>query len=598
MSELLERLKERRIVRWAVAYVAGAWVVIEVVSLLGQLFEIPLSFQRGVVVVLAFGLPMTLILAWFHGEKGRQRVTGAELLLVTAVLGIMGAALTVLTDSDTPPGAGLSSVDAEAVDAGGTLDGSGARSSPSDQRSVAVLPFTDLSPAGDQAYFAEGVAEELRSVLSRVEGLRVASSTSSLSVEDRRLPPREIGERLGVTNLVEGSLRKSAQRLRIEARLVSVPDGFPVWSASFDADAADIFAVQDSIARAVARAFEIRVTGDAEILAPLGQTSDPVAQDLYLRGRFAWNRRTRAGLEAAVEHFSDAVERDSTYARALAGLADAYAVLGFYDYRPPAEAFPLAEEAARAALAIDSTMAEPHATLGYAALYHAWEWDVAESHFRTSIRLDPGYPVAHQWYANHLTAMGRFDEAVREMRVASELDPLSMIAYMAIGWVHFYAAEHQEALGHFASAAARDPSFELTYLFQGKSLAALGRLDAAEAAIRRTVEMSEGSPISRAALARVLALQGRASDARAIIRELESEGEGGYVPSYEIAQAHLALGDEATAIRRLERAIAERSHSVALLGVDPQLEGLRDAPAFRDLLRRVDLLDVAEGRRR
>lgn len=598
MNGFLERLKERRVVRWAVAYVAGAWVAIEVVSLLGQLFEIPLSFQRGAVVLLAFGLPVTLILAWFHGEKGRQRVTGAELVLVAAVLAITGATLTFLTGSEAPSAPGVPTAETEAVVPADSAEASTTAALARDSRSVAVLPFTDLSPAGDQAYFAEGVAEELRSVLSQVEGLRVASSTSSLSVEDRRLPPREIGERLGVANLVEGSLRKSAERLRIEARLVSVPDGFPVWNGSFDADASDIFAVQDSIARAVARAFEIRVAEDEAILEPRGQTSDPVAQDLYLRGRFAWNRRTRAGLEAAVDHFRGAVERDSTYARALVGLADAYAVLGFYDYRAPADAFPLAKEAARAALAIDSTMAEPHATLGYAALYYDWEWDVAESHFRTAIRLDPGYPVAHQWYANHLTAMGRFDEAGREMRVASELDPLSMIAYMAIGWVHFYAAEHDEALTHLESAAERDPSFELTYLFQGKSLAALGRLEAAEASIRRTVEMSGASPISRAALARVLALEGRTAEAREIIRELESEGRDGYVSSYELAQAYLALGDEETAIRRLERAIAERSHSVALLGVDPQLEALRDAPEFRDLLARVELLEVAEGTRR
>lgn len=572
-------------VRWTLAYVAGAWVVIEVMSQLGELFGIPLGLQRGVVVLLAVGLPVALILAWFHGEKGRQRVTGTELALLAVALAVTGAALTFLTGSDAP---------AEGVDP----SPSAAAPSTPDARSVAVLPFTDLSPAGDQAYFAEGVAEELRSVLSRVEGLRVASSTSSLSVEDRRLPPREIGELLSVGNLVEGSLRKSAERLRIEARLVSVPDGFPVWSGSFDGDASDIFAVQDSIARAVARAFQLQAGDEAGILEPRGQTSDPVAQDLYLRGRFAWNRRTRVGLEAAVEYFRRAVERDSTYARALVGLADTYAVLGFYDYRSPAEAFPLAQEAARAALAIDSTLAEPHATLGYAALYHDWEWEVAESHFRTSIRLDPGYPVAHQWYANHLTAMGRFDEAVREMRIASELDPLSMIAYMAIGWVHFYAGEYEEALTHLESAAARDPSFELTYLFQGKSLARIGRLDAARAAIGQTVEMSGGSPISRAALARVLALQGRADEARRIIGELESEGRDAYVPSYEIAQAHLALGDEQAAIRRLERSITERSHSVALMGVDPELETLHDAPAFRALLRRVDLLEVAEGTQR
>ena len=590
-SLFFERLKERRIVRWALAYVAGAWVVVEVLSQLGELFGISLGFQRAVVILLAFGLPVTLIVAWYHGERGRQRVSGTELLLLAAVLGGTGVVLTLASpwsaSVDTPGDVRIAG-DSAVADTGSTGAG------PAHPRSVAVLPFTDLSPAGDQAYFADGVAEELRSVLSRIEGLRVASSTSSLSVEDRGLAPREIGGLLGVANLVEGSVRKSADRLRIEARLVSVPDGFQVWSGRFQTEATDIFAVQDSIARAVADAFQLEADGGPAVLEPRGQTSDAVAQDLYLRGRFAWNRRTREGLEEAVEYFGRAVERDPTYARALVGLADAYAVLGFYDYRSPTEAFPLAKEAAQAALAVDSTMAEPYATLGYVALYHDWAWDAADEYFRTAIRLDPGYPVAHQWYANYLTAMGRFHRALAEMRAASELDPLSMISFTAIGWVHGYAGEHEQALDQLEAAEARDPSFELIYLWRSRSQEALGRLEAAEASIRRFLQMSGESPVGRAALARVLALQGRASDARRIMADLQTEGRDGYVPSYEMAQAYLALGDRQIALGRLERAIEERSHSVAFLAVDPRLDGLRGIPGFEELLRRVDLLQVAE----
>ena len=592
MSDFWDRLKERRIVRWALAYVAGAWVVVEVLAQLGELFGITLGFQRAVVIVLAFGLPVTLIVAWYHGEQGRQRVSRTELLLLTGVLGLTGVALTLVSPFPAPmeetPAAVRAAQDSSSDARGGT------GSVGPDPRSVAVLPFTDLSPAGDHAYFADGIAEELRSVLSRVEGLRVASSTSSLSVEDRGLAPREIGERLGVANLVEGSVRKSAERLRVEARLVSVPDGFQVWSGRFDTDASDVFAVQDSIARAVADAFQLEAGGGPDALTPRGQTSDAVAQDLYLRGRFAWNRRTRQGLEEAVGYFRRAVERDSTYARALAGLADAYAVLGFYDYRPPSEAFPLAKAAAEAALDVDPAMAEPHATLGYVALYHDWAWDAADSYFRAAIRLDPGYPVAHQWYANYLTAMGRFERAVAEMRAASELDPLSMIAFTAIGWVHGYARAHEEALAQFEAAEARDPSFELIHLWRSRSLEALGRLEAAEASVRRFARMSGQTAAARAALARILARRGRTSEAMGIMADLEAEGRDGYVPSYEMAQAWVALGDEDRALRRLERAVAERSHSVAFLAVDPLLDGLRDAPGFQELLRRVDLLEVAE----
>lgn len=586
MGTVLERLKERKIVQWSLAYLAGAWVVVEAIDVLGDIFGVPVVLQRGAVVLLAFGFILTIVLAWYHGEQGRQRASGPELLIVAGVLLIAGVALQLVRDGsgDVPESAPPPAIAAVSP---------GDESSPEpDPGSIAVLPFADLSPGRDQEYFGDGIAEELMGVLSRIEGLRVASRTSSFSLKGKGLDAREIGERLRVASVIEGSVRKSGDRLRVEARLVSARDGFHLWSDRFDAGAADIFAVQDSIAVSVARALEVRLTGDASEREPKGQTADHEAQDLYLKGRFAWNRRTREGLERAVIYFDSAAARDPGYARALVGLGDAYAVLGFYDYRPPSVAFPLAQEAARRALAIDSTLAEPHATLAYAALYHDWQWEEAERHFLHAIELDPGYPVAHQWYANYLTAMGRFEGAEREMRVASELDPLSMIAFAATGWVHYYAGEYERAIRQLQEAAERDPSFELAYLWSGQAHEALGRFDEAEALIRRTVDLSGGSAISRAALARVLALRGRTEESRRILEELEREGETAYVPSYEIARAHVGLGDPDGAVRWLERAFRERAHSMAFLRVDPQLEPLRGHSGFESLLRRVGL---AEG---
>lgn len=572
MSHFVRKLRERKLVRWALAYVAAAWVVIEVVGQLGDIFAIPVALQRGLVVMLAFGLIVTVVLAWYHGERGRQRVSGPELAILAVTLGLGAVTLsTIDLDEDRGPVASPPAGPNPPV------------------RSVAVLPFTDLSPEQDQAYFSDGIAEELRSALARVEGLRVASSTSSLSVEDRRLPPAEIGQRLGVSYLVEGSVRKNAERLRVEARLVNVADGFHEWSAAFDGENADVFAVQDSIGRAVAHAFEVGFANSYPSVQPPGQTADHVAQDLYLRGRFAWNRRTRDGLEAAVDYFLRALERDPRYARALVGLADAYAVLGFYDFRPPSEAFPLAQEAARRALALEPSLAEPHATLGYAALYHDWDWTAAEESFRTAIRLDPGYPVAHQWYANHLTAMGRFDQALSEMRSASELDPLSMIAFAATGWVHLYSGDHQAAIQQLEAAIERDPDFEPAYLWMGQAHEAIGDFDTAEELLRTAVALSGASAISRAALARTLGLSGRAPEARAILDQLEREGRAGYVPSYEVARAWAGLGDFEAALTWLTKAVDERAHSVAFLAVDPQLDPLRPLPRFQAILERVDL---------
>jgi len=577
MTGAWQELKRRKIVQWSLAYAAAAWVAVEVMDVLGDIFGLPVALQRAAVIALAFGLIVTIVLAWYHGEKGRQRVSGPELLIVAGVLMTAGATLTLVSAREDgglgPPLPGDTAVGEETNDAPGDPD----------PRSIAVLPFADLSPAGDQEYLGDGIAEELLSQLSRIPGLRVASRTSSFSLEGEGLAVPQIGRRLGVGHVIEGSVRKSGARLRVEARLVSVDDGFRIWSERFETDASDIFGVQDSIAVSVARALRVQLAGDTPVPALRGQTSDPVAQDLYLKGRFAWNRRTKEGLERAVSFFDSAVSRDPGYARALVGLGDAWAVLGFYDYRRPSVAFPRAKRAAARALAIDSTLAEPHNTLGYAALYYDWAWEEAERRFLRAIELDPGYPVAHQWYANLLTALGRFEEAAREMRTASELDPLSMIAFSATGWVDFYAGEYERAIRQLDEAIRRDPSFELAYLWNGQAHEALGRLERAEGLIRRTVELSGGSAISRAALARVLALRGRTGEARRILAELE--GEDGYVPSYELARAHVALGELDTAVAWLERAHEERAHSMAFLKVDPQLEPLGPHPGYRELLR-------------
>ncbi len=470
---------------------------------------------------------------------------------------------------------------------GRLVDPPGAAVSRAATSSVAVLPFADLSPEGDQEYLGDGIAEELLSALGQIQGLRVASRTSSFSFKGQSLDVKEIGQRLGVDAVIEGSVRRSGERLRIEARLVNVADGFHAWSDRFDTETADVFAVQDAIALSVVEAFQLRLSGGSTEVALKGQTTDHLAQDLYLNGRFAWNRRTQEGLERAVGFFEQAVARDPRYARALVGLGDAYAVLGFYDYRPPSEAFPRAQDAARRALAIEPTMAEAHATLGYAALYYDWDWEEAERQFRRALELNPEYPVAHQWYANYLTAMGRFEEAGQEMRAASERDPLSMIAAAATGWVHLYAREYARAVRQLDDVIALDPTFELAYLWGGQAHAGLGRLEEAESQIRKTVELSSGSSISRAALARVLALGGRANEARGILEELEREGEGGYVPSYEIARAYVGLRELDTAAGWLERAYEEHAHSMAFLAVDPQLQPLHGHPRYEALRRRL-----------
>ncbi|HEU4566238.1 MAG TPA: tetratricopeptide repeat protein [Gemmatimonadaceae bacterium] len=461
---------------------------------------------------------------------------------------------------------------------------------PGGPRSIAVLPFANLGPQGDDEYFSDGITEELIATLGRVEGLEVASRTSVFAYKNRPSDVREVGRRLGVGAVVEGSVRRAGRRLRITAQLVSTANGYTLWTDTFDRELDDVFAIQEEISRAIVAHLTGRLAGPASVRLAERYTQDPEAYDLYLKGRFAWHRRTRDGLRDAVEYFGRAAARAPDYARAYAGLGDAYAVSAFYDFLAPDDAYPKAEAAARRALALDPTLAAPHATLGYVLTYYQQDWAGAEAEFRRALAIDPGYSTAHQWYANLLTVAARFDEAEREFRAAQEADPLSLIANAALGWSFYLAGRHEEALEQCRRALALEPNFELAHLWGGWALEEMGRRRESREWIERAVRLSDGGPNARLALAHVLARSGAPSDtdsARTIVREIERRrASGEYMPSYEIGKVHLALGDREAALEWLGRAVAERSHSRAFLTLDPQLAPLRGDPRFRALMAR------------
>jgi TolB-like protein/DNA-binding SARP family transcriptional activator/Flp pilus assembly protein TadD len=454
-------------------------------------------------------------------------------------------------------------------------------------RDIVVLPFVDLGPAGEHDYFADGITEELIAVLSRVEGLRVVGRTSAFAFRDQALGARQIGEVLGVGAILEGSVRMFDDRLRLTARLVDVETGYQLWGETYDRRMEDVLRIQDEIGRSIAATLQRRLVQESPSPGSIPQV-DPDAYNLYLQGRFFWHRRTGADLRRAAHVLEAAVSRAPDYAQAHVGLGDAYAVLGFYDFLPPSEAFPRAREAALRALELDPSLAAAHATLGYVALYHEWDWERAEDEFRRAIRLAPSYSTAHQWYANFLTARGRFPEAESAMLRAQELDPLSLIANAALGWVHYYAGDYDRSIAQCLRTLELDSRFGLAYLWMGQALERTGRLDEGIAAIERAVELDDGSALSRAALARILALRGSPDQTRAILADLERT-DTAYVPSYEIARVHEALGDTERALDWLERAFHERSHSMVFLEVDPALAALRPHPRFRSLTARVGL---------
>jgi len=453
--------------------------------------------------------------------------------------------------------------------------------------SVAVLPFVDISPSGDQEYFADGLTEELIGSLSSAPGLHVVSRTSAFAFKDQLVDVRQVGGRLGVATVVEGSVRKSDDRVRVSVRLVDASTGFELWSDTFERRLADVFAIQDEIAQAVVGRLSEQ-GGEAlslNALAPI----DAEAFNLYLRGRYEWHKRSEAGLRSAVDLFGQAIEEAPEFARAHVGLGDAYAVLGFYDYLSPSDAFPRAIVAARRAIELDPSLAEPHATLGYAALYYDWDGARSEEEFRLTIHLSPEYSTGHQWYANLLTAQGRFAEAITEMRRAQELDPLSLIANAALGFVYYHAGQYGAARDQLEHTLVLDPHFELAHLWLGMTLEAMDRPSESLPHLETAVALSDGGAIQRAALARALALADDEPRARALLAELLEGSEGGYAPAFEIAKIFQSLGEEKRALEWLERAFSERSHSMVFLAVDPQFEELRIHPIFARLVEDVGI---------
>jgi TolB-like protein/tetratricopeptide (TPR) repeat protein len=565
LSSSRPKLREKRIVQWALTYLGVAWLAYQVVDSMAEPWGIPSAVLRGVTVLLATGFVWTLVLSWYHGERGQQRVTAVEFLLLTFV-GAAGASGAYVAAKNTPD------------------SGAGERPAASTVRenAVAVLPFLDLSPAGDHGYFADGVAEEIISALTRDGRVRVAARTSSFLMRDQ--PASVVGQQLSVRAVLEGSVRRDGGTVRITARLVDASDDFEIWSQAFDRPMEGVLGIQAEIASTVVA----QLTG-ADHTPDVVASIDPVAYERYLQGRFYWNRRTERDLLLARDLFEGAIEAAPTYARAVAGLADTYAILGFYQWLPPGQAFPAATRYAREALTLDPGFAEPLATIAYARTYHDWDWEGAEAAFISALDLNDQYPVAHQWYGNLLTVLGRPEEAVAQLMRALELDPLSLIARAALPWAYHYGGNFERALALFDQVIAIDADFLQAHSWRGLSLVEVGRYEEAIASFERAVELSDSSATALAGLAYGYARSGDAGSAEEILDGLTRPDAPIVAPAYEIAKVYLGLGRLEEAVRWLERAYDERANQLALIGVDPAVDPYRDDPRIAALIGRLGL---------
>jgi serine/threonine protein kinase/Flp pilus assembly protein TadD len=456
--------------------------------------------------------------------------------------------------------------------------------------SIAVLPFKDMSPQRDQEYFCEGIAEELLNTLVQIEGLRVAARTSSAQLKDKGMDVRAIGRELNVQSVLEGSVRKSGDRLRITAQLINVEDGYHLFSEKYDRTAEDIFAIQDEISLAIVDKLKVKLLrGDRSKLVKR-HTENEEAYRLYLQGRYFWNRRHEGGMQRGLEYFQKAIEADPEYALPYSGIADCHYSLGWFHFLAPKVAFVKCKEAALKALEMDPDLAEAHASLAVALQFFDWDSSGAEAEFRRAIALNPNYATVHHFYSLSLTARGRFDEAIAEQTRALELDPIQPIIRAAHAYTLWVAGRSDEAVADSRALAEFDPNFYIGWLLLGVSCAEVGRFADAEDALSKADDLTGGaSTFVLGSLGYALGLAGKRDEARSILDRLLELRKSKYASADLIASLCWLLDEKDAAFEWLERAIEERAYRLCYAKYMPTLRRMDSDPRFQDILRRLHL---------
>jgi TolB-like protein/DNA-binding winged helix-turn-helix (wHTH) protein/Tfp pilus assembly protein PilF len=460
---------------------------------------------------------------------------------------------------------------------------------PSNIRSLAVLPLENLSGDASQDYFADGMTDELITDLAQISALRVVSRTSVVMYKGTRKPLPEIARELNVDAVVEGTVLRSGEQVRITAQLIQAPADKHLWAESYEGNLRDTLALQNQVARAIAEQIRIELTPHEQRVLKSARVVDPKAYEDYLKGRYFWNKRTADGLKKAVDYFDQAIAKDPNYAPAYSGLADTYALLGDWQYAvmTPKEALPRAKAAAMKALELDNSLSEAHTSLAFCLDGFDWDLESAGREFRRAIELNPGYATAHHWYAWHLSLLGRYSDAIAEMRKAENLDPLSLIINADLAELLLIARLYDQSIEQSRKTIEMDPGFALAHNQLAQAYLQKQMHHEAIVELQRAIQLSAGSPTCTANLARAYAASGRREEALQLMNDLNKSSNPGYSHAPEIAIIYAALGNKDQAMTWLEKGYEERFNPGVLLrpGFDP----LRSDPRFQRLLRRVGL---------
>jgi TolB-like protein/Flp pilus assembly protein TadD len=574
-------LKRRNVYKVAVAYAVVAWLLIQVATQVFPFLEIPNWVVRLVIALVVIGFPIALVIAWAFeatpegikrtevADAKHEHSRGKTWIYVV----IIGAAISVALFFAGRYTAG---------------NNAGAARTELPAKSIAVLPFESLSEDKANAYFAEGVQDEILTRLAKVADLKVISRTSTQRFKSAPSDLREIAKQLGVANILEGSVQKANDQVRVNVQLINALTDAHLWAEMYDRKLTDIFAAESDIAKTIAETLQAKLTGSEKAAISKAPTSNPEAYELYLKGKFFWNKRTATDLRRSIDYFNQAIAKDPNYALAYAGLAQAWKLLPAFNGGAPQDCFPQAESAARKALALDDTLSDAHAALASLKGLNGFDYAGAITEYERTLQLNPNDATARQWFANDTLAnIGQNERELAELNRAVELDPLSLVINSNLGWAYIHLGRLDEAVAQLRKTVEMDGAFYYARYTLALALELKGAIPEAIAEYQKTVSIAEDS-VPLGMLGRLYAAQGRKDEAQQILQQLRQKREQRYTAAYSLALVYLGLGDRNEALNWLEQGYREHDgFNIGPIRVDPLLTSLHGDPRFEALAEKI-----------
>ena len=586
IDNFFAELRRRNVYKVAVAYIVAGWAFSQGIAQVFPVFEVPNWLIRSVVLLIIIGLPIALVLAWTFEitPQGIKRTETADAMpgsarpkkYVWIYVVVIGVAISI----------GLFFLGR--YTARNTASAARTEAATLPQKSIAVLPFESLSEDKNNAYFAEGVQDEILTRLAKVADLKVISRSSTQRFKSAPSDLREIARQLGVMHIVEGSVQKANDQVRVNVQLVNAMNDTHLWAEIYDRKLTDIFAVESEIAKAIADTLQAKLTGSEQRALAARPTDDSEAYQLYLQGRFFWNKRTTEGIRKSIDYFNQAITKDPNYALAYAALGQSYVILPAYDGGAPKDCFPQGEIFAKKALALDPGSSEALAVIASAKALYQFDFEGAYRDYEKGVQLHPNDATTHHWFANDVLAnLGDYERELAEMRRALELDPLSPILHNNTGNAFVHNGRFDEAIAEYRKAVELDSTFYLALWNHGLLLELQGKIPEAIAQYEKAGAITN-DPTPLGMLGHIYGTTGRKDEARKILEKLKKMRAERYIAAYPLAIVALGLEEKEEALKWLDQAYQDRDgNAIAPIRIDPLFKPLRGDPRFEALAEKV-----------